>query len=105
IKDKQEKETQNEQFVKDLKELIVEITNIENEYKAIQRMPKTKLEEKSTKQYYKNEIAKRERNYQYTYDDAIQIQLQQFVNMALADKQLVMQQLVEEFNSNGDPKK
>ncbi|CAG8813536.1 35359_t:CDS:1, partial [Racocetra persica] len=58
-----------------------------------------------TKQYYKNEIAEQERNYQYTYNDAIQIQPDQFVNMPIADKQLVMQQLVEESNSNRNLKK
>ncbi|CAG8780212.1 6097_t:CDS:1, partial [Racocetra persica] len=36
IKHKQEQESQNEQFVKDLEELMVKITNIENEYEAIQ---------------------------------------------------------------------
>ncbi|CAG8743816.1 29741_t:CDS:1, partial [Racocetra persica] len=45
IKHKQEQEFQNKQFVKDQEELIIEITNIENEYEAIQRIPKTKLEE------------------------------------------------------------
>ncbi|CAG8785412.1 30301_t:CDS:2, partial [Racocetra persica] len=133
----EEQESQNEQFVKDLEELMVEITNIENEYEAIQRMSKDKLEEvyqqiqtiptlpqeiketqdnetprekiytflnwhkeqqEPTKQYYKNKIAERERNYQYIYDDAIQIQLSQFVNIPMADKQLVMQQLIEESN-------
>ncbi|CAG8712628.1 27699_t:CDS:1, partial [Racocetra persica] len=108
-----------------LEVLIVEITNIENKYEAIQRMPKTKLEEvyeqiktiptlpqeireiqdnetprekiytflnwhkeqqELTKQYYKNEIAEQERNYQYIYDDAIQIQPSQFVNMPIANK-------------------
>ncbi|CAG8799016.1 27487_t:CDS:1, partial [Racocetra persica] len=33
-----------------------------------------KEQQEPTKQYYKNEIAEQERNYQYTYDDAIQIQ-------------------------------
>ncbi|CAG8809599.1 11183_t:CDS:1, partial [Racocetra persica] len=57
-----------------------------------------------TKQYYKDKIAEQELNFQYTYNDVIQIQLSQFIQMNIADKHLVMQQLVGDSNSNPNPK-
>ncbi|CAG8707415.1 8660_t:CDS:1, partial [Ambispora leptoticha] len=46
------------------------------------------------------EIAEREKQFYYTYDDAIKIQPSQFANMQIADRHLVMQQLIGDMNNN-----
>ncbi|CAG8759619.1 11625_t:CDS:2, partial [Ambispora leptoticha] len=84
------KENKDTQFIQDLENLMKEITDIENQYESIQRMPRETLEKayENIKGIPTDEIAEREKQFYYTYDDAIKIQPSQFANMQIADRHL-----------------